>query len=61
MTDAATTTALLCDNTKFASSSLPSTTGYKEFVSFADSSIVGFAMDNVAIFNALSDTNKDII
>ena len=60
-TDAATTTSLLCDNTKFASSTLPKTTGYNEYAAFADTSIVGFAMDNVAIFNALSDSNKDII
>lgn len=55
------TTALLCNASGFASSTLPSTTGYKENESFSDGSIVGFSMDNVVIYNALTDSNTDVM
>lgn len=59
MTDAATTSDLMCDNTFSYSNSLPSTSSYDDSygVSSSMNDIVGFAMDNVMIANAVTSSS----
>lgn len=56
--DSTALSTLLC-NQQWAHNSLPAGVSYTETVNFDDSLIVGYSMDNVAIFNSLSSANAD--
>lgn len=56
--DSTTLSTLLC-NQEWSKNSLPSGTFYTETVSYDDTLIVGYSMDNVAIYNSLSSDNVD--
>lgn len=59
--DEAATTALLCDKTFSTSGKLPSTIRYTESAAYDDEYIVGYSIDNVAIYNALTSVNTDAL